>query len=198
MNSSYRLGNHLWFPLEKDQEITQDIFISFVRGEEKGFAYFFHLYYKALHFFANKYVSDDALAEDIVEDSFVKFFERRASIQAAKGVKNFLYTTVRNACIDKIRQQKNRAGHNKKFSYLQNESETALADGLTRIEILSLVLKAIEELPPASRNVFKLYYLKGKGCDEIATELGRSIETVRNQKHYCLKVLRKKIEHLYY
>jgi RNA polymerase sigma-70 factor (ECF subfamily) len=64
---------------------------------------------------------------------------------------------------------------------------------IIRTESLSVVLEAIEELPPASQRVFKMYYLEGKNYDQIALELGRSRETVKTQKKMALSALRKKL-----
>jgi len=172
---------------------VQDLFASFQRGEERGYAHFFHTHYKALFFYANGLLKDEEAAEDTVADCFLKLYEKRTTIQAAATVKSFLYTTVRNACLDKLRQQKVRSMHHAGLAYLQEKTEASAAEHLLRTETLSLILAAIESLPPASRAVFKLYYLEGKSYEEIAQELGRSKETVRKQKHYGLTVLRGKL-----
>jgi RNA polymerase sigma-70 factor (ECF subfamily) len=170
-----------------------DYFLSFQKGEEQGFNYFFYLHYRPLVFFANRLLKDEPLAEDVVENSFLKLFEKRNSIQSQFTIKGFLYASVRNGCLDKIRQQKIRQAHNKSFAYLQESFEEMSTKEIIRTESLSVVLEAIEELPPASQRVFKMYYLEGKNYDQIAIELGRSRETVKTQKKMALSALRKKL-----
>jgi len=177
-------------------ENIQALFQSFQRGEERGYAHFFHAHYKALFFYASGLLKDEERAEDAVADGFVKFFEKRATIQSAATVKSFLYTTVRNACLDSLRKQKVRTMHHSGLAYLQEKAEASAAEHLIRTETLSLVARAIEALPAASRAVFTLYYFEGKSYEEIAVELGRSKETVRKQRQYGLSVVRGKLSGL--
>ena len=169
------------------------IFLSFKNGEEKGFAFFFNLHYKALHYFAMGLLKDEALAEDVVETSFLKLYEKRTTIQSAITIKSFLYTTVRNHCLDKIKQQKRRKAHNKSFAYLQDNFEFISFKEEIKTQTLAIVLEAIEELPPVTQKVFKLFYLEGKSYDQIAEELNRSKETIRSQKKNGLTMIRKKL-----
>lgn len=177
-------------------DTIQELFLSFQRGEKKGFAHFFNAHYRAVHFFAAGLLKDEILAEDIVADCFVKLYEKRATIQSAATVKAFLYATVRNACFDALRKEKVRAAHRSDLAHAGEEWEASAHEHLVRTETFSLILNAIEDLPPASRTVFKLYYLEGKSYDEIASHLGRSKETVRKQRQYGLTFLRSKLSGL--
>ena len=175
-------------------EISIDeYFQSLQQGEEKGFAYFFHEYYKALYYFATRLLPDDALAEDAVEESFIKLYEKRNTIQSAQTIKGFLYTTVRHACLDKLAQQKSREVHHQHILYAHDKSESSSFEDLIKTETWALVLKAMEDLTPATKKVFQLHYLEGKSYEEIATQLGRSKETIRKQKQQGLIFLRKKL-----
>jgi RNA polymerase sigma-70 factor (family 1) len=170
-----------------------DYFISFQKGEEKGFAYYFKLHHKPLLYFATRLVKDSALAEDVVEECFIKFFEKRETLQSPGTVKGFLYTIVRNSCLEQIEKLKVRQGHHSKIEYLQNITESTIAEALIRTETLAIIYRAIEQLPPASQRVFKLFYLEGKSYDEIAEKLNRSKNTIKNQKKHALILLRKKL-----
>jgi RNA polymerase sigma-70 factor (family 1) len=179
--------------LHKVEHNVEDYFLLFQKGEERGFSYFFHLHYQPLVFFAKRILKDDTLAEDIVENSFLKLFEKRDSIKSSSTVKGFLFTLVRNGCLDTIRQQKLREAHNKSFAYLQTSFEEICLKEIVCTESLSLIIAAIEELPPASQKVFKMFYLEGKGYDQIALELGRSRQTIKTQKKLALSSVRKKL-----
>jgi RNA polymerase sigma-70 factor (family 1) len=170
-----------------------DYFISFQKGEEKGFANYFKLHHKPLLYFATRLVKDSALAEDLVEDSFLKLFEKRNTIQSEDTLKGFLFTTVRNACLDKIKQQKLRSVHNIQYAYLTETIKKTVVEEMIRTETFALILKAIEDLPPATQKVFKLFYLEEKSYDEIAAHLNRADGTIRNQKKQALQMLRKKL-----
>jgi RNA polymerase sigma-70 factor (family 1) len=179
--------------LHKVEHSVEDYFILFQKGEERGFSYFFQLHYRPLVFFAKRILNGDSLAEDVVENSFLKLYEKRASVKLSSTVKGFLYTAVRNGCLDTIRQKKLREAHNKSFGYLQTFFEEICLKEIVRTESLSLIIAAIEELPPASQKVFKMFYLEGKGYDQIALELGRSRQTIKTQKKLALSSVRKKL-----
>jgi hypothetical protein len=70
----------------------EDYFLLVKQGEEQGFNYFFGQLYEPLVHFAFTIVNDKSEAEDIVEDSFVKFWQRRTEIEKAGAVKSYLYT----------------------------------------------------------------------------------------------------------
>jgi len=77
---------------------------SFREGKETGFNHFFHSYYQSLCFFASKYIRDPAAAVDIVEDSFIKVWEKREQMGTETGLRGYLYKAVYNGCLKEIRR----------------------------------------------------------------------------------------------
>src|SRR3954469_8578611 len=94
-----------------EKESLQDYVQAFQRGEEKGFTYFFNELYPALLYFAFRIIDDKPAAKDIVEESFIKIWERHTTFTHNKVIKSWLYTTVRNACIDWQRKQQSTLEH---------------------------------------------------------------------------------------
>src|SRR5438105_1775233 len=92
------------------QEVSQ--FLSFKKGEEKGFAYFFNLYYPRICFFAIRLLDERVEAEDITEEAFIKLWGRREQFESPEAIKNFLYLVARNACFDFLRQDKRQNSRN--------------------------------------------------------------------------------------
>ena len=91
------------------RELPQDAFNhfqSFQRGEESGFTYFFKALYKPVLQYAQSLIDNEPAAEDIVEEGFIKLWEKRTSVQSAASVKPYLYAIVRNACIDFLEKSK--------------------------------------------------------------------------------------------
>jgi len=86
-----------------------------------------------------------------------------------------------------------KAKHQKETAYLSKPAERSMEDDLIRAETLSIVLKAMEKLPPATRKVFQLYYIEGKSYDEISKQLNRSKETIRKQKQQGILFLKRKL-----
>lgn len=163
---------------------------AFRKGEEIAFDYFFRQYFSSLSLFAYKLINDEQESEDIVQDCFVQLWKKRKSLQHIDAVKSYLYTAVKNRCMDAIRKRKS-------LSASSGISEW-IADGEPNVEALVVMAETVREiqllidlLPPRMQQVFKLYYLEGKTYQEIGQMMETDPETVRNQRFKALQVIRK-------
>lgn len=154
----------------------------------------FYQYYPTLCFFAAKLVNEKAAAEDIVEDTFLKLWEKEPDFNRYKNIKAVLYISVKNACLNYIKKRKDLRNRNNAFTYLlQQEHEDFILNEITRAEVLREVYAAMQKLPPECRKVMELYYGHGLDHKSIAAGLGVTISTVRNQKARGLQILKKKL-----
>jgi RNA polymerase sigma factor (sigma-70 family) len=163
----------------------------FREGKEQAFSELFGRLYAALVLYALRITGDQSVSEDIAEESFVKVWDRRAGFVHFNVVKSFLYTTVRNAGINWVKQQQrqglaliNIAG------YLDPGTASPLED-LVAAETFRELYSALEFLPAQSGKIIRLIYLDGKKPGEVARELGISIAHVSTQKKRALLLLRK-------
>jgi RNA polymerase sigma-70 factor (ECF subfamily) len=120
-------------------------------------------------------------AEEIVEDLFVSVWNRRSTITSISNLKVYLYIAVKNHCLNYIRRKKDiriidldqlDAGS----TTLQHNPE----DIMVASELLQLINKAIHELPPKCRIVYKLVKEDGLTYKEVAEVLDISPRTVEN------------------
>ena len=137
-------------------------------GEVRGFNYFFELHYPALCYFARGIINDEALAEEIADDAFVKLWERRESFGHAAAIKAFLYRTVKNAAIDIMRRSRVLSLHQKEYHYSAEKEEKDIEQHIIRAETLSQIYSSLSILPPKCRQVFTLFFVEGKSYEEIA------------------------------
>ena len=175
---------------------AEDYFILFQKGEEQGFNYFFGQLYEPLVHFAFTIVNDKSEAEDIVEDSFVKFWQSRKEIEKARAVKSYLYTIVRNACLDAINRKKYARSYALHIERSPGRFTPDVQQKIIISESMHQVYLALKTLPPKCRQVFRMIYVQGKPVKEIAEELELSICTVKAHKAKALKLLRKQLPHL--
>jgi RNA polymerase sigma-70 factor (ECF subfamily) len=164
---------------------------SFKKGDEKAFDEVFRQYFSSLSLFAFKLVGDEQEAEDIVQDCFVSLWNRRKSLSHVDSIRAYLYTTVRNRCLDVIRSGKE---HRKIIEIGTKElanDEPDIEALMTMSETVREILNLIELLPPRMQQVFKLYYIEGKSYQEIGKLLDTDPETVRNQRFKALQLIRK-------
>lgn len=166
---------------------------------EKTYAYevekIFTSWYSSLCYFAFRYVQDDETARDIVQEVFVRLMEKRQTFQSEQHLKNFLYLTIKNDCLNHLR---NRLSREHYLSYLKHEGEQDEFEcRMIETEIFSRLRKAIEKLPRECRKVFELCYFEGMNNEKAAQTLRISIETVKAQKKRGKQILRKNLQELY-
>jgi RNA polymerase sigma-70 factor (family 1) len=166
---------------------SEEEFFLFKKGNEKAFDAIFQLYYKPLVFFASKLVKEKA--EDIVIESFAKLWNKKASIENAGSIKSYLYTSVRNGCLNFLRNEKVKS-KNEKVLPLYTDWEEPVLYHIIRAETINEIIKNMELLPTQCGLVFKKFFVEGKDYPTIAREMKLSINTVRNQKRRALLFIR--------
>ncbi|MET3877098.1 RNA polymerase sigma-70 factor (family 1) [Chitinophaga sp. OAE865] len=166
----------------------------FAGGEQSAFRFIFNQHYKALCYFAFTIVADAQEAEDLVQETFSKLWNKRGDFQSAASIKAFLFIATKNACLNFLKSRERLHVKEKEFSYLQEDEATTEMAGfdpvLTETEIIHQLYEEIERLPTQCRRIFKLSYLEGRKNEEIATSLQISYNTVRAQKLRALKLIR--------
>lgn len=154
----------------------------------------FNQYYPALCFFANKILNDRPVAEDIVEEVFIKLWKKEPDFNKHKNIKAALYIAVKNASLNYIKAQSrdrlNKAGLQ---FHLQGASEDCILNEITRAEVLREVYAELQQLPAQCRKVMELYFREGLNHKDIADQLGITVSTVKNQKARGIQILKKKL-----
>lgn len=161
-----------------------------VDGNEAGLNFFFELYYTPLIFFSLRVTSDQSASEDIVTEAFLKLWNNRDEIKNPSYIKPYLYRVVHNATIDFLRRQKTRNAGEKELQYLSPSFEGTVLARLIETEFHHQMHLSLKNLPPRMGAVFRMFYLQGKNCHEIAAELKVSVNTVRAQRQRALALLR--------
>ncbi len=151
-------------------------------------------YYPALCHFASKFLPDTCDAEDVVQEVFVSFIEKKSRFKSTLHVQNSLYLSVRNACVSWLRKHTARTRRTLDYlMYLDPESEEAMIS----TEIYRRLAVSIDSLPNACRKIIEMSYLQGLDNEEIARKLNISIHTVKAQKARGKGLLKDKLKDLY-
>lgn len=166
---------------------------SFRNGEEKAFAYFFDLHYKSLCYFARAITQEQQQAEDLVSECMVKLWNHRQTFHTAHNIKAFLYITCKNACLNYLRNSKRLDGNKELYLSQLEIAEDNMLYQIIETEVLAILHREIEELPHKCRDVFKLIYMDNKNTEEIATQLGISVKTVRGHKARAIQLLKSQL-----
>jgi len=163
--------------------------------DKSGFETIFKTHYTALCHFAYRYVNDKDTSQDIVQEVFIAMWQKKETITSEKPVKSYLFTAVKNRCLNYIRDHK-------KFRSYQLDVEIELEIPVEEMDVFSgpetqtQINQALDKLPPKCRQVFELSRYKEMKYKEIAAKLGISVKTVEVQMSKALKILREELADL--
>lgn len=150
----------------------------------------FKEYYDRLVFFSWQIIKDKQQSEDIAQDAFIAYWQQRAQIASHPvAVKNFLYSSVKNACLNVLRHARVADQFQNSFPGTEPAEEYIL-EAIISAEIITEVNLAIKSLPPHLIKLTRLSFLEGKKNHEVAKELEMSVNTVKKQKQRALELLK--------
>lgn len=162
--------------------------------DKKAFEIVFNQLYRPLCGYANKFLDDPEVAEEVVQEVFVKFWEKCESIAPDSSLKSYLYRSVHNTCLNHLKHIKVRDTYRQfvidQMEYAQIESTTES----NQPELEKRIYEAIDALPPQCSRIFKLSRFEGLKYKEIAEHLGLSIKTIEVQMGKALRVLREEFK----
>ena len=156
---------------------------------EKSFSVdeLYNRFYTELVLWADTILNDMEEAEDLVQDFFVRLWERKLNEKLEEEkLRSYLYVAVRNMAIRKMKDN-NRIRRIPDISVIERVWEN---EDMVRDEMIERVLKALDVLPPRSREVLECVHLKNMKYVEVAELLGISVATVKTLLVRSMKTLR--------
>ena len=150
-----------------------------------AFKEFFEGFYPSVCVFAQKYLKDIYVAEDLAQEAFIEFWKRRKDFNDIKAMKGFIYTVAHNKCLNYIKTKSIRE------HILENElfNQDYFYEIILEEETYSHLYKSVNTLAPQSRKIVWLS-LEGKKTQQIADQLNISVNTVKTLKKNAYKELR--------
>ena len=163
------------------------------KGNVVAFDSLFEAYSPKLYGFALKYFRNEADAEELVQEVFVKVWENRQTIKSEYSFKSYLFTIALN----QIRKHfKKKATSLRYLESLQNESEFSKNQAILENDYESALHQInliIDQMPSRRREIFMKSKLEGKSSKEVAAELNISPGTVDNQVSEALLFIRSRM-----
>lgn len=159
------------------------------KGHEPALTELYKLFSKRLLHFARVITRSPELAEEIVEDVFVKLWTNRARIQEVENLTVYLYVATKNQALNAV-SQKARALIQAPFDDLDIETSHIVTDpytALITVEMMKKMQEAVDNLPPRCKIIFKLVREDGLKHREVAEILNISINTVDVQMAIAIK-----------
>ena len=162
-------------------------------GNEQAFEQLYNLYSVRLHGFLLKLVKDDEIAQDLLQDIFIKIWENRETFDTRKNFRPYLFRVAENSVIDFFRKVACNKKLEMKLSLAFNEVYSHIEETIFSRENGAILNQAIEQLPPQCKLVFTLCKLEGKSYKEVSQMLGISVATISNHLQKAAQVIRQKV-----
>lgn len=161
--------------------------------DEQRLELLFRTHFSGLCRFAAGFVKDEEVAKEIVQDAFVSLWIKRATIDPENQVKSYLSTTVRNKCLNFLRDNKKFSSNLLDLEGLNGSGYYEQSDPLVIKEIEQRIKTAAGELPEKCREIFLLNRNNNLKYQQIADQLGISVKTVETQMSKALLHMRKRL-----
>ncbi len=167
------------------------------KGDEAAFKVIYNKYVPKLYYFVYEYMPFNDIAENIVQETLMVLWNKRADLKDNTNLGAYLFTVAKNNCLYKLRDRR----YKQKLFESAEPDELELKanmDALATIDTSLLVFQQIEQiiedtlnqLPPQCRAVFTASRFRDKKNHEIAEELGISVKAVEGHITKALKLFR--------
>ena len=177
--------------MTKDKQIYDDLIRACIRKEARAQKELYDLFAPAMFKVCLRYALDEAAAQDIFQDAFVKIFQNLNRIDSSAHLPGWIKKIVVYTAIDFLRSSAKYAQHqNIDQAYQLASTDQTVFQHLGAEEIMSLVQK----LPPRARMVFNLYVMEGYSHKEIGALLHINEGTSKSQLFEAKRALQKAIE----
>ena len=165
-------------------------------GHEKAYLYLLDNYHRRLHAYALSLVCDQDMAQDVVQNVFLKTWDFRHRLDETHSIQSFLLKAVYNESINYNQKKKSMMLLQRKYvESLREVMETTTEESFEKM--LDIVHQEIDYLPQKCKQVFILSKKEGLTNEEIAQHLRVSVKTVEAQITKAFAVLRERLGEKY-
>ena len=162
------------------------------QGDAAVFREVIEEYFPILCRFAQQYLPDASLAEDVVQEVFIRLWTARISFDNYKALKGYIFTATRNGCLN-LSRGRDRQEHRLQDAFGSDPGVTdSILTEIVHMENLALIYQVVRGLPPKMREVFMLSYREGMTVKQISLHLNMKVKTVKTLKYRTLVTLRSK------
>ena len=177
-------------------QLSEEVYLTrLINADRAAFAFLYEKYSPGLYQKLSKMVKISEIADELLQDVFLKVWLKKDTIDAEKSFKAWLYTVAQHTVYDyyrKLAQDKKMQEHLiHTFAAFYNETE----DYIYNKERTVVLNEAIDQLPPQRREIFRLCKLEEKSYKEVAEQLNISVSTVSNQLVHATKAVK---EHVFF
>ncbi|MBS1781019.1 MAG: RNA polymerase sigma-70 factor [Bacteroidetes bacterium] len=162
-----------------------------MQQNEDAFTTFYYRYYDLMCRKAYRRIPEEAIVEEIVQDVFLTFWNKAATLDAGGNISAWLYATLRNKVLHHLRTEQTRQVYIRKLEQLQKDVSIDAQDKLALKQTEEEIHTIIQALPAQCREAFVLSRYENLSYREIAERMDISVNTVEKHIGKALTILRK-------
>ncbi len=169
-------------------------------GNPTAYAELFKQTFPRMLGYCRLFIHDPEQTNDLVQECFIKLWEKRSSISLTQSVESLLFVMLRNRCLNYLRDKKlhttekkidaigeNELQHLYQLDFIGKEEKTI------EEQLIVAIRKSVEKLPEKRKLVFTKAKLEGKKNKEVAEELGISVKAVEKHLHQAREQIRQEM-----
>lgn len=176
-----------------DKQKYYDLWTSFIKGDSDAFSELYRSFYKSLYSYGLSFKMSEEQVRDIIQDLFVKLYARPELVKDPSTLRPFLFTSMRNACLNSIKMEQRLASLDTiegfEINYSINNNNIEDKEELERIK--TLVKNILDQLTPRQKEIIYLRFLHQMEYEEISKVMDMSEQAARNLVYRAMDKMRK-------
>lgn len=162
-----------------------------ISESDSSFEEIFKTHYKLLCNAANRILDDKEASEDVVQEVFLKWWNKKDDLKVIQSIKSYLYKATINTSLNYLESKKKTV----RFEAFHEKPDTREVDDKIHLSQLEAKINdAINSLPPKCKVIFLLSRYEGMKYQQIADHLDLSVKTVENQMGKALQIMRDRLK----
>ncbi len=161
-----------------------------IEGDQLVFKMIYDHYSQRIFRYAFNFVKDEAWAEEIVQDTFLKLWNARLGLDPAGDIWLYLYVLCKRLCLSRLREINRTKSLQERFLMTIENIDTQQEENVVTRDLESFITRVVEHLPYRQKEIFRLSRYEGFTHKEIAEKLNISVNTVKNHMVLALKEIR--------
>ena len=173
-------------------EPDEILMVSLSEGSQQAFSTLYLKYHDGLFRYLLKFTKNHALTEDLVQDIFIKIWERRNKIEIKSSFASYLFRFARNTAVNQLRRLALHQNYQEEALHRMSMglNEEVLMDNFQWREYQNVLDKALSELTPSRREAFVLCREQGLSYEEAASKMGISKNTLKEHLTQSVKKIK--------
>ncbi|WP_430809946.1 MULTISPECIES: RNA polymerase sigma factor [unclassified Carboxylicivirga] len=172
----------------------EEVLIKLAKDNEASLEELFNYYYPRLYSFSKSFLKFDEGIDDILQEVFVKIWQKRKSINSANTFNSYIFTITRNLLLNELRTRLNNENLKEEVKRLSLASEYSSVDQIEYSELRKKTNQLIEELPERQKEIFVLSRTEGLTHKEIAEKLGITTKTVEYHISLAIRYIKENLK----